>query len=96
LWLTEPGQAADPIRALFAGSFLIGVFFYATDPVSASRTNEGRWIYGAFVGIMSSVIAVFSAWPAGTMFAILLANMFVPITDYGIQEWKKRRKLAAG
>lgn len=96
LWAVGPARAADPIRALFAGSFLFGIFFYATDPVSASRTNEGRWLYGAFIGIMSAVISVFSAWPAGTMFAILLANMFVPITDYGIQEWKKRRKPAGG
>ena len=45
--------------------------------------------------MMSAVISAFSAWPAGTMFSILLANMFAPIMDYGIRERKKRRAAAA-
>ena len=85
LWRFGLGHAPDPLRAAAAGSLVIGIFFYATDPVSASQTNPGRWIFGAFVGAMSSVIATFSAWPAGTMFAILLANMFAPITDYVVR-----------
>ena len=84
-WSCGLGNAADPLRAAMAGSLVIGIFFYATDPVSASQTNAGRWVYGAFIGAMSSVIATFSAWPAGTMFAILLANMFAPIMDYAIR-----------
>ena len=91
LWLTGVAGAAQPLSAALSGSLLIGAFFYATDPVSASQTNEGRWIYGAFIGAMSSLISVFSAWPAGTMFAILLANMFAPIMDHAIRETKKRR-----
>lgn len=85
LWHFGLGHAPDPLRAAMAGSLVIGIFFYATDPVSAAQTNPGRWIYGAFVGAMSSLIATFSAWPAGTMFAILLANMFAPITDYVVR-----------
>jgi Na+-transporting NADH:ubiquinone oxidoreductase subunit B len=84
-WLGGIGGAADPLRAAAAGSLIIGIFFYATDPVSASQTDAGRWIYGAFIGMMSCVIATFSAWPAGTMFAILLANMFAPIMDIAIK-----------
>jgi len=85
LWQLGLGSAVDPLHAAVGGSLVIGVFFYATDPVSASQTNPGRWIYGAFIGAMSSLIATFSAWPAGTMFAILLANMFAPIMDIGIK-----------
>lgn len=85
LWQLGLGHAPDPLRAAMAGSLVIGIFFYATDPVSAAQTNVGRWIFGAFVGAMSSLIATFSAWPAGTMFAILLANMFAPIMDYVIR-----------
>ena len=95
LWQLGSSNAVDPLRGILAGSFMIGAFFYATDPVSASQTNEGRWIYGAFIGIMTSLITVFSAWPAGTMFAILLANMFAPITDHFIKELKKARKAKA-
>jgi len=92
LWLSGVSGAADPVRAAFSGSLLIGAFFYATDPVSASQTNEGRWVYGAFIGAMSCIISIFAAWPAGTMFAILLANMFAPIMDLGIGELKARKK----
>ena len=84
-WRLGWGNAADPLRAAMGGSLVIGLFFYATDPVSAAQTSAGRWIYGAFIGAMSCVIATFSAWPAGTMFAILLANMFAPIMDHAIR-----------
>lgn len=84
-WMLGIRNAVDPLRAALAGSLVIGIFFYATDPVSASQTNPGRWIYGAFIGAMSSVISTFAAWPAGTMFAILLANMFAPIMDHFIK-----------
>lgn len=93
-WQLGLGNAADPLHAAMGGSLVIGIFFYATDPVSASQTNPGRWVYGAFVGAMSSVIATFSAWPAGTMFAILLANMFAPIMDYSIRLVQDSRKKA--
>jgi len=86
LWHLGAKGAAEPLHGLLSSSFMIGVFFYATDPVSAAQTNPGRWIYGAFIGSMSSVISVYSAWPAGTMFAILLGNAFAPIVDYTVRE----------
>ncbi len=89
-WHFGVRHAPDPLRSILAGSALIGIFFYATDPVSSSQTNLGRWIYGAFIGVMSSVISLFSAWPAGTMFAILLANTFAPIMDYTIRQLKAK------
>ena len=93
-WKLGAAKAADPLHAMLAGSFMVGIFFYATDPVSSAQTQPGRWLFGAAVGILSSVIGVFSAWPAGTMFAILLANMFAPITDHGIRLWQARRPAA--
>lgn len=90
-WLAGVPKAAEPLHAMEAGSFLLGVFFYATEPVTASKHAVGRWIYGAFIGALSSVIGVFSVWPAGTMFAILLANMFAPIMDYGLKQWDAQR-----
>lgn len=94
LWLAGAPKAAEPLHAMVAGSFLLGVFFYATEPVTASKHAVGRWIYGAFIGAMSSLIGVFSVWPAGTMFAILLANMFAPIMDYGLKQWDAKRAVA--
>lgn len=92
LWATGHAGVASPHRALLAGSILFGTFFYATDPVSGPNTQPGRWIYGAFIGAMSAVITVFSAWPAGTMFAILLANMFTPIMDHAIKAMQAKKK----
>lgn len=77
-----------------AGSLLFGAFFYATDPVSAPKTDEARWIYGLEIGVLSSLIGLFTVWPAGTMFAILLANMFAPITDIAVKGIKEKRKQA--
>jgi Na+-transporting NADH:ubiquinone oxidoreductase subunit B len=94
-WACGLGHAVDPLRAALGGSLVIGLFFYATDPVSASQTNPGRWIYGAFIGAMSSLISTFSAWPAGTMFAILLANMFAPVMDLAIKNLQGAPKRAA-
>ncbi len=88
------GKAVDPLRAAFSASFLLGIFFYATDPITASTSNEGRWIFGVFVGSMSVLIATFSSWPAGTMFAILLANMFAPLMDRAIKDLKPAKRPA--
>jgi Na+-transporting NADH:ubiquinone oxidoreductase subunit B len=90
LWLAGVPGAADPLTALLTGSVMMGGFFVATDPVSASQTNLGRWIYGAFVGIMIVLIRVFSVWAEGTMFAVLLGNMFAPIMDYAIRQSKAK------
>jgi len=80
--------------AACAGSLLFGAFFYATDPVSAPKTDEARWLYGTLIGVLSSLIGLFTVWPAGTMFAILLANMFAPITDYAVRSIKEKGKKA--
>jgi Na+-transporting NADH:ubiquinone oxidoreductase subunit B len=94
-WLTGLYAAGNPLYALFAGSFIFGVFFVITEPVSASQTtNPGRWIYGAFFGIMVVVIRTFSAWPAAVMFATLLSNMFAPLLDYWMKQRKQKRKAA--
>jgi len=85
-------EAAHPVNGLFAGSVIFAVCYYATDPVSAAKTQEGRWIYGAFIGLIYPVITVFSIWPAGAQFSILLANMFSPILDYTIRSVKQKNK----
>ncbi len=95
LWRIQVAGALHPLYALLSGGFLLGLFFFATEPISASRTPEGKWIYGAFIGIMTVVIRTFSAWGEGMMFAVLLANMFAPICDIAIKEWKARKKAAA-
>ncbi len=92
LWKAGVVGAGDPVHSLIAGGFLFGIFFVATDPVSAPSTDEGRWIFGGFVGIMTVLIRIFSGWAEGLMFAVLLGNMFNPIMDYTIKEIQKSRK----
>ena len=85
LWLGGVKGAPDPLSALLSGGFLLGILFMATDPVSASQTNTGRWIYGIIIGSITVLIRTFSIWPEGIMFAILFGNMFAPIIDYSIK-----------
>ena len=91
LWASGVEGALDPLQAALSGSFMLGIFFMATDPVSASQTNPGRWIYGGLVGALTSLIRTFSIWNEGVMFAILLGNMFNPILDYYIKQSKQKR-----
>jgi Na+-transporting NADH:ubiquinone oxidoreductase subunit B len=95
-WLAGVHHAADPLTALAAGGVLFGIVFMATDPISASQTRGGRWLYGAFIGVIIVLIRTFAVWPEGTMFAILLGNTFAPIMDYAIRERQRARKAAAG
>ena len=68
--------------------------FMATDPVSASQTNKGRWIYGFLIGFMCVIIrAINPAYPEGMMLSILFANAFAPLIDYSVlQSHIKKRQ----
>lgn len=85
---------------LVAGGLAFGIVYMATDPVSASQTYKGKWIYGFLIGFLSVMIRVFNpAYPEGVMLAILLMNVFAPTIDhYVIQGNIKRRvkRKAAG
>ncbi|MFC5078153.1 Electron transport complex protein RnfD [Vibrio thalassae] len=80
--LFTPGATASPILHLLSGATMLGAFFIATDPVSASTTVKGRLIFGAFIGVMIFVIRTWGGFPDGVAFAVLLANMCVPLIDY--------------
>ena len=68
---------------LIIGSILFGAVYMATDPVTASQTNKGKWIYGFLIGFISIMIRVFNpAYPEGVFLAILLMNVFAPTIDH--------------
>jgi Na+-transporting NADH:ubiquinone oxidoreductase subunit B len=80
---------------LVLGGYAFGLFFMATDPVSASMTNTGKWIFGALIGFMVITIRVVNpAYPEGMMLAILFANMFAPTIDYFVMQSNIKRRLA--
>ena len=85
--------AMTPIQHLVTGGFAFGLVFMATDPVSASMTSGGKWIYGILIGVVAILIRVVNpAYPEGIMLAILFGNVFAPLIDYFIvnQNIKKR------
>ncbi len=68
---------------LVLGGFCFGAVFMATDPVTAARTETGKYIYGFLIGVMAIVIRVLNpGYPEGMMLAILLMNIFAPLIDY--------------
>ena len=80
---------------LIIGGLAFGAVFMATDPVTASQTNKGKWIYGFLIGFFSIMIRVFNpAYPEGVFLAILLMNVFAPTIDHYVVQGniKKRRK----
>lgn len=84
-WIFSPETLTSPTLHLFSGATMLGAFFIATDPVTASTTNRGRLIYGALIGLLVWLIRSFGGYPDGVAFAVLLANICVPLIDYYTQ-----------
>ena len=76
-------MAVPALHQLMLGGFAFGVVFMATDPVTASQTNQGKWVYGFMIGILGILIRVANpAYPEGVMLAILIANVSAPLIDH--------------
>jgi Na+-transporting NADH:ubiquinone oxidoreductase subunit B len=95
------GSASNPMFSmpwhwhLVVGGFAFGMFFMATDPVSASMTNAGKWIFGGLIGVMVVLIRVVNpAFPEGMMLAILFANLWAPLIDHFVVRANIKRRLA--
>lgn len=84
----------SPLTQVMMGSFLFGMVFMATDPVTASQTNRGKWFYGFLAGFFAIMIRVFNpAYPEGVMLSILLMNAFAPLIDYYVVEANIKKRL---
>lgn len=80
---------------LVIGSFAFAAVFMATDPVSASMTNTGKWIYGILIGMLGVMIRVINpAYPEGWMLSILFMNAFAPTIDYYVMKANIKRRMA--
>lgn len=78
---------------LALGGFAFGAVFMATDPVSSSATQTGRWIYGILIGVLVVLIRVVNpAYPEGVMLAILFMNVFAPTIDHYVVQWQIRKR----
>ncbi len=81
-YLVNDARYASPIFHLFNGATLLGAFFIATDPVSASTTPRGKIIYGACIGLLIYIIRTWGGYPDAIAFAVLLMNICAPTIDY--------------
>ena len=84
-YLYSPASFASPIFHLMSGASILGAFFIATDPVSASTTPMGKIIYGACIGLLIYIIRTWGNYPDAIAFAVLIMNMTVPLIDYYTQ-----------
>lgn len=87
-------MAIPPYYHLIMGGFAFGAVFMATDPVTASQTPKGKYIYGFLIGVVTVLIRVVNpAYPEGMMLAILLMNVFAPLIDHYVVEANIKRRL---
>lgn len=92
---TNPMFAMPWYWHLVVGGFAFGMMFMATDPVSASFTNKGKFYYGFLIGAMTVLIRVVNpAYPEGIMLAILFANVFAPLFDHFVVQSNIKRRMA--
>ena len=87
--LAQPASGWTAAHQLLGGAVLFGAFFIATDPVTSPLTARGKWIFGVGIGALVMLLRVFSGYPEGVMFAVLLMNSVVPL----INRWTIPRPL---
>lgn len=79
---------------LIVGGLAFGIVYMATDPVTGSQTNKGKWVYGFLIGFLSVMIRVFNpGYPEGVFLAILLMNVFAPTIDHYVVRGNVKRRM---
>jgi Na+-transporting NADH:ubiquinone oxidoreductase subunit B len=87
-------MAIPPYYHLIMGGFAFGTVYMATDPVTASQTGTGKYIYGFLIGVITILIRVVNpAYPEGMMLAILFMNVFAPLIDHYVVAANIKRRL---
>jgi Na+-transporting NADH:ubiquinone oxidoreductase subunit B len=98
-WITETSNfyglmSFEFWKHLVVGGLAFGIVYMATDPVTGSQTNRGKWIYGFLIGFLSVMIRVFNpAYPEGVFLAILLMNVFAPTIDHYVVRGNVARRM---
>lgn len=93
-WGANVYMEVPALHQLLLGGFAFGAVFMATDPVTASQTNTGKYIYGFLIGFLAIMIRVFNpAYPEGMMLAILFMNVMAPLIDHYVVQANINRRL---
>lgn len=91
---TYPISLLSPVDQLMLGGFAFAAVFMATDPVTAARTDTGKYIYGFFLGAIAILIRTYNnGYPEGAMLAVLLMNSLAPAIDYFVVQSNIRRRM---
>ncbi len=94
IFAVNPFMEIPAWEHLIMGGFAFGAVYMATDPVTASQTERGKYIYGFLVGFLAILIRVLNpAYPEGMMLAILFMNVFAPLIDHNVMQANIRRRL---
>ena len=89
-----PVTAIDPLTQVCLGGFMFAIVFMATDPVTACRTNTGKYIYGFLIGAIAIIIRCYNTgYPEGAMLSVLLMNCFAPLIDWCVVHSNVRKRL---
>jgi electron transport complex protein RnfD len=89
--LVDPETPLTVLHHLAGGALVFGAVFIATDPVTSPLTARGRWIFGCTLGLLVVFLRIFSNYPEGVVFAVLLMNAVVPL----INRWTVPRPFGA-
>jgi Na+-transporting NADH:ubiquinone oxidoreductase subunit B len=94
VFAVNPFMEIPAWEQLIMGCFAFGAVFMATDPVTASQTDRGKYIYGFLVGFLAILIRVLNpAYPEGMMLAILFMNVFAPLIDHNVMQANIKRRI---
>lgn len=92
---TYPASYLTIWQQFCLGGFAFAAVFMATDPVTACRTNVGKYIYGFLIGVTAILIRVYNnGYPEGAMLAVLLMNAFAPLIDWCVVQSNINRRAA--
>ncbi len=90
---TYPASYLTPVDQIVFGGFAFAAVFMATDPVTAARTETGKYIYGFLIGVIAVLIRTYNnGYPEGAMLAVLLMNCFAPLIDWCVVQANIRRR----
>jgi electron transport complex protein RnfD len=66
---------------LLLGGLILGAFFMATDYPTSPMTIRGKLLFGFGCGLLTVLIRLYSGFPEGVAYAILIMNLAVPLID---------------
>ncbi len=94
IFAVNPFMEVPAWEHLIMGGFAFGAVYMATDPVTATQTARGKYIFGFMVGFLAILIRVLNpAFPEGMMLAILFMNVFAPLIDHNVMQANIKRRI---